>query len=266
MYLYRISLSTHLPFFSLLSMSVVVITNTDLFVALGGLTAYDIIAFLLWFLISPLSLKNNMERECVSDYGAVFFSIIMGGKCILITVTTYLAMRVRTIPTHYNESQFIAGCVYVTGLTVALFVITRLAVPGAQLTAIFDSVLILVTAIAVGVIYYVPKFIAVFKQSSEKPFYDSVSRLDSLPSPGDSSIARQSKEPQGGSFQGISEIGSSMVAAKESEMDAETKVLVHRFTKAETELKGLMRSLELRVKDVAQTKLRMLEAVETISE
>lgn len=60
---------------------------------------------LIWFIASPFSIKNDTERECVSDHGDVFLMLSTSLKFVFVAMTTYLAFRTRKLPSRFNESQ-----------------------------------------------------------------------------------------------------------------------------------------------------------------
>lgn len=56
-------------------LSLVVIKNTDLFAFLGGLLLVDAVILSAWGLLSHRHVKNDLERECVSDHDTLFWLI-----------------------------------------------------------------------------------------------------------------------------------------------------------------------------------------------
>jgi hypothetical protein len=90
----------------------ITISNSQLLSMLSAILSFDVIILLLSAILSPFTIEVNIYEECASRYSDVFIALLIASKGILLCWCAYLTYQVHSVPTHYNESRWLALAIY----------------------------------------------------------------------------------------------------------------------------------------------------------
>eukprot|EP00163_Fabomonas_tropica_P005688 TRINITY_DN152_c5_g1_i2.p1 TRINITY_DN152_c5_g1~~TRINITY_DN152_c5_g1_i2.p1 ORF type:complete len:987 (-),score=293.38 TRINITY_DN152_c5_g1_i2:159-3119(-) len=159
-----------------LSQGVTVVSNKQLFAFVGALFVFDIIAFVVWQIVSPYSAGTETVRNgnalvstqvCKSDNASIFYALFFVVKAGLLLWGVYLAVRIRKVKQKdLNEAKWIAMCIWNVGF-IAILGTPILFMIGSDIrntVAVFVlmSLLIFIAVTAIIVLLFFPKFHRIF--------------------------------------------------------------------------------------------------------
>eukprot|EP00457_Paulinella_chromatophora_P000485 gb/GEZN01000485.1/.p1 GENE.gb/GEZN01000485.1/~~gb/GEZN01000485.1/.p1 ORF type:complete len:1348 (-),score=162.84 gb/GEZN01000485.1/:279-4211(-) len=141
---------------------------------------------------------QTFVQSCVITGG--FVGLIFGGYTVLLLGQSYLAFRVRKLPTIFNESQFIAWLLYNSVFVGLVAIMVDFMLDFTEVTAkmVVRSTAILLGALTPVIVLYVPKIAEIYRDQENASKYSSKEHTTGANNT--NSVARTAGKTGGGDF------------------------------------------------------------------